>query len=262
MDIILLRPPAAPFLYQTIQFISQLDYRKLIVLSTPFHSLVSLHEADIVFDCIDYDSPMDWVAALHRAMARVVSDDVLILDPQLQLHLLDTESLSGYASDTCWVTVKNDDDDMVYDSVSMRDLKTRYTGFLVAMPKPKTLPNARCLLLSKEAWVKTGGMDPVFADVTIATVEWLERCHQQGFTSAQYDGYVINYPTFLWDLSLSLKAESQIKLTDHYLLTWKRMTLFRFFSFHVVALIMIVLSFQIAHFRAIIKAVLRYIAHL
>ncbi len=257
MDIILLRPPVAPFLYSIFQIMSQCGCQHLIVMAAPHHSLVPLHYSGQVFDVVEYDDMLDWATALHRAMTLVLSDRVIILDPNLNFDALDFDQFSHDTSEVSWVPV-----DLPVDTElpSIRKISPRFSGYMMMLQDRRILPSLQCLMLSRAIWERGGGIDTVFCDLRIATLEWMDRCDQAGIGVAPFQfGYCASHPTFLWDLSSSPSLEAHLALVDQYLLTWRRMTILRFFCFHFLGITMMVLSFKIRHFRAIMKAALRMI---
>ena len=261
MDIILLRPPVAPFLYPVFQLMTECQCDRLVVMAAPHQSLVPLHQAGQVFEVVEYEFMMDWTQALREAMALTTSNRVLVIDPQLQFENLDFGLLSETTADVTWVSVVSSQaGEVVVDSKSIQDLRPRFSGYMMVCPERTTLPTAACFFVSRDVWVQTGGINPVFCDIRISALEWMERLSQLGYQVRHFDeGYCREYPTFLWDLSTSKHLEDQVVLVDQYSLTWKRLTVFRFFCFHFLGLVMILLSFRVRHFRAIMKAVLRLI---
>jgi hypothetical protein len=238
MDIILLRPPVVPFLYSVFRVVTACRADHVKVLTLPDQSLVPLHQAGLGFDPVEYASAHDWVTALTEAMRGTTSDQVLILDPHLDMGQTDIMA-------------------MVEQCVSQPAV---YVGDVKGRPliqRPDSDVSMLCMVVSREVFSRVG-FDGAFRDERWCAMDFVGRCRRLGVeVNWLRDTEISIIPSFAWQVTGHPQAEVALRRVDDYLLTWSQMTILRFCVGHLWVLIGNVLFFRVSEFRAIMKAVYR-----
>ena len=241
LGVVLLDVPGAPYFYGAVQVLEQLcPARVVLVVRGEVVDGDRLCEAYPGLEVVVHPIYEVLSVTLNRVVQDLAVDLVFFWDPNVLVHGLDWDGVLAVLGDVVGFEVRR----LVWEEFVL-------LGDMAGVPYAVF----DAMLVRRSAFLDVGGWDPLMMPVFGGDVALGFRMARAGFHVVVSDVVIFHRKELsVWERELPLDYCRQMRLRNAYLIFWEFERGGMAWIWHVLGTLFRCLTFQIAHFRAVIKA--------